>query len=68
MIRETLDPLVTELAAAIESRSAANFRGAFDRMTTACNTCHAGTQHKFIRIQRPSSPPATNQNYGPQRK
>jgi hypothetical protein len=68
MIRENLDPAFAALAKAIEGKDAAGFRRAFDVMTAGCNTCHAGTEHEFIRIQRPTSPALTNQIYAPVRK
>ena len=63
MIRKNLDAPLADLGKAIDSKNTENFKAAFDGLTEACNTCHAGAGHEFIRIQRPTAPPATNQNY-----
>jgi len=68
MIKQNLDPAVAELAKAVEAKDAGRYKMTYDQMTAACNTCHAGAQHEFIRLQRPTSPPATNQIYAPARK
>jgi hypothetical protein len=65
MIRKNLGAPLGDLGKAIESRNADNFRVAFDRLTDACNACHSSAGHEFIRIQRPTAPPATNQVYTP---
>ena len=65
MIRENLPAPLAGLGKAIESKNTEDFNRAFDRLTDACNTCHAGAAHEFIRIQRPTAPPATNQIYTP---
>lgn len=65
MIRANIDPAVAELEKAVGARSRAKFDAAFDKLTDACNTCHAGANKPFIRIQRPTSPPLSNQNFAP---
>jgi hypothetical protein len=37
---------------------------AFDQLTRGCNGCHQSMEHGFIVIQRPSTPPVTNQRWG----
>ena len=40
---------------AVGAKSSAKFTVAFDQLTNACNTCHAGANKPFIRIQRPTA-------------
>lgn len=51
------------LAQSIEARDMAAFAPAYDRLTAGCNACHEATGHAFIRIQRPSEPPVSNQQF-----
>jgi hypothetical protein len=65
MIKANIDPAVEELRKAVGARSSAKFAAAFDKLTGACNTCHTGANKPFIRIQRPTSSPLSNQNFAP---
>jgi hypothetical protein len=65
MIKANIDPAVEELRKAVEARSSTKFAVAFDKLTSACNTCHQGANKPFIRIQRPTSSPLSNQNFAP---
>ena len=65
MIKANSDPAVAELRKAVGAKSSTKFTVAFDKLTNACNTCHAGANKQFIRIQRPTSPPLSNQNFAP---
>jgi hypothetical protein len=56
---------IAELARAIEARDRVKFTIAFDQLTAACNACHQVTQHAFIVIQQPISPPFNNQSFPP---
>ncbi len=67
MIKANIDPAVEELKKAVAAKSSAKFAAAFDKLTAACNTCHAGAGKPFIRIQRPTSPPLSNQDFAPQK-
>ncbi len=40
-----------------------DFRASFIALNAACNNCHKATEHPFIKIQPPTTPPATNQDY-----
>jgi hypothetical protein len=68
MIKQNIEPAFEQLKKAIDGKNVGGFQTAYDLMTEACNTCHAGTQHEFIRLQRPTAPPLTNQIYAPARK
>jgi hypothetical protein len=67
MIKANIDPAVEELRKAVGARSSTKFTVAFDKLTSACNTCHAGANKPFIRIQRPTSSPLSNQDFAPRR-
>jgi hypothetical protein len=65
MIKANIDPAVEELRKAVEAKSSTKFAVAFDKLSSACNTCHAGANKQFIRIRRPTSSPLSNQNFAP---
>jgi hypothetical protein len=67
MIKANIDPAVEQLKKAVEAKSSIKFTVAFDGLTNACNTCHAGANKPFIRIRRPTSPPLSNQNFAPEK-
>jgi uncharacterized membrane protein len=68
MIKTNIDPALAELKKAVEKKSSAQFASAFDTLTNACNACHAAANKPFIRIQRPTAAPLTNQNFKPPEK
>jgi hypothetical protein len=65
MIKTIIDPRIERLEKAIEGKNSTQFIAAFDELTNGCNSCHAGAGKPFIRIQRPSEPPLSNQNFAP---
>jgi hypothetical protein len=65
MIRSIIIPRIEDVERAITAKSRAKFVVAFDELTSGCNSCHAGANKPFIRIQRPTEPPLTNQNFAP---
>jgi hypothetical protein len=65
MIKANIDPALEELRKAVGAKSSTKFAVAFDKLTSACNTCHAGANKQFIRIQRPISSPLSNQKFAP---
>jgi hypothetical protein len=62
-----IDPRIEELERAVRAKSSVKFTVAFDKLTSGCNNCHAGANKPFIRIQRPTEPPLTNQNFAPEK-
>jgi len=56
---------IAELAKAVEARDRVKFTIAFDQLTAACNACHQVSNHGFIVIQQPISPPFNNQSFTP---
>jgi len=67
MIKTIIDPRIEELEKAVRAKSSAKFSVAFDELTSGCNSCHAGANKRFIRIQRPTESPLTNQNFAPEK-
>ena len=65
MIKTIIDPRIERLEKAVEGKNSSQFITAFDELTNGCNSCHAGASKPFIRIQRPTEPPLTNQNFAP---
>ena len=52
MITTILLPALDAVDKAVDAKNSAQFATAFDKLTLACNTCHAGAKKEFIRIQR----------------
>ena len=65
LIKAIIDPRLEQLEKAIEGKSSTQFAAAFDELTNGCNSCHAKAGKPFIRIQRPTTPPVSNQNFAP---
>ena len=65
MIKTILQPRIERLEKAVDAKNSARFAVAFDELTSGCNSCHTQAGKPFIRIQRPSEPPLTNQNFAP---
>jgi|SRR5579863_1008983 len=65
MIKTIIEPRIERLEKAVGTKNNAQFVAAFDALTDGCNACHAGAGKPFIRIQRPSMPPLSNQNFAP---
>jgi hypothetical protein len=68
MIKSNLDAPLREVEAAIKAKDKSDFARAFDGLTTACNACHAGASYGFIKVQRPTVPPVSNQVFAPSGK
>ena len=65
LIKAIIDPRLEQLEKAIEGKSSTQFAAAFDELTNGCNSCHAKAGKPFIRVQRPTTPPVSNQNFTP---
>ncbi len=65
MIKTIIDPRLERLEKAVGAKNNAQFVTGFDELTDGCNACHAGAGKPFIRIQRPSEVPISNQNFAP---
>jgi len=67
MIEATAMPPVADVEAAVKAKDRAKFTAAFDKLTTACNTCHQSANRPFIVIQRPAGSTFPNQSFAPKR-
>ncbi len=56
---------IAEVERAIKAKDRAKFSGAYDKLTEACNSCHAAANRPFIVVQRPSGSPFPNQSFAP---
>ena len=65
MIKGAPDAPLEALQKAVDAKNSAQFATAFDSLTKGCNACHASAKKVFIKIQRPTAPPATNQVFRP---
>ena len=65
MIKTIINPRIERLEKAIAAKNGTQFVAAFDDLTDGCNACHAAAGKPFIRIQRPTAPPLSNQNFAP---
>ena len=65
--RSDCDGPVADVEAAVKAKDRAKFTAAFDKLTTACNTCHQSANRPFIVIQRPASSTFPNQSFAPKR-
>src|ERR1700760_1485781 len=65
MIKTIIEPRIEKLEKAIAAKSSTQFAAAFDDLTDGCNSCHAAANKPFIRIQRPTAPPLSNQDFTP---
>ena len=61
MIKANTEAPLKEIAKSVDAKDTASFTSAFDKLTAGCNACHVGTQHAYIRIDRPTLPPLSNQ-------
>lgn len=67
MIPQLTSGPLAALRSAIDQRQPQRFAASYDQLTAACNACHAGAGHGFIRITRPRAPDFTNQQFAPAR-
>ena len=65
LIKALIDPRLEQLEKAIEGKSSTQFAASFDELTNGCNSCHTKAGKGFIHIQRPVTPPVSNQNFAP---
>jgi hypothetical protein len=68
---DMLDAVITgpivDLEKAIAAKDGKAFVAGFDKLTTACNSCHQVTGLGFVVIQRPTNNPFSNQNFAPRK-
>ena len=69
---DMLDAVITkeivDLEKAIAAKDVGKFAAGFDKLTQACNACHAGTGNEFVVIRRPvGGRPFPNQEFKPRK-
>ncbi len=60
-------PELADVSKAIAAKNTKNFTTAFERLTTACNSCHAAAHVSFIKVRGPTASPFSNQFFPPER-
>ena len=51
------------VGAAVQAQDQPRFEGAYDKLTTACNSCHQAANFGFNVVKRPTEPPFSNQEF-----
>ncbi|MGO9431779.1 hypothetical protein [Rhodoblastus sp.] len=68
LIAEISEPVLAEVKKSIKDRDRDAFLRSFDKLTTACNSCHQEAKLGFIRMQVPTASPFSNQVFPPAQK
>lgn len=63
-----MDGPMSALRQVVAQHDSAGFPAAFDALTHGCNGCHAAAGFGFNVVQRPTSPPFTNQSFAPRER
>jgi len=63
LMKANIDGPLDKLDKAIEAKNKGEFASAYTALTNACTNCHSAAKHAFIKIQKPTAPMITNQNY-----
>lgn len=61
-----MDPAIRGVQAALAKKDGAAFAAAYDRLSGACNACHATAGVSFLHLQRPGTPLLDNLRYAPE--
>lgn len=59
-----IEPALKNVSQANKQRNSKQFEDSFMELTVSCNTCHVATDHGYIVIKTPDSPPFSNQDFG----
>lgn len=65
LVERWLLPAVERVGEAIEAGDAAAFGAAYGELVASCNSCHAATEHAFVRIVAPEGNPYPSQDFAP---
>jgi hypothetical protein len=65
VLPEHMDPALAQLQAAVDAQEGAAFDAAYDKLSEACTSCHSGSDHGFLVIQRPQTPVLDNLRAAP---
>jgi len=63
LIEEMPLPILKDLDSAVKNQNGQKFKANFNNLTNLCNSCHAATNHSFIKIQIPEKGSFPNQNF-----
>ncbi|MGH6664070.1 MAG: hypothetical protein ACREB2_04080 [Pseudolabrys sp.] len=70
-LADMLDAVITgpivEAEKALDAKDFTKFSAGYDKLTTACNSCHQATGNGFVVIRRPRGPGFPNQDFSPQK-
>jgi cytochrome c553 len=70
-LADMLDAVITgpiaETEKALDAKNYAQFAAGYDKLSTACNSCHQATGNGFVVIQRPRGPGFPNQDFSQQK-
>lgn len=65
LIAEISEPALAEVDKSIAARDADAFLKSFEKLTSACNSCHQAAKLGFIKMQVPTASPFSNQVFAP---
>ena len=65
MVASIMTAPIAAVETAIKGRDRGKFNAAFDKLSGACNDCHAASNRGFIVIQRPGPGQFSNQSFAP---
>ena len=64
-LTKTIVPHLEAMETAVEAGNMDNFRAAYDKAITSCNSCHVQTGHPYLVVIRPAQDPYSNLNVTP---
>ncbi len=56
-----IDSALTDVEHSVKAADKVQFASSFTRLTTDCNNCHRATNHPYMVITSPATPPFSNQ-------
>ena len=67
MIDALMTGTITDLEGSIATQDFSKFSASFDKLTEACNSCHAAANRPYIAIRRPAQSNFSNQDFSPRK-
>jgi hypothetical protein len=65
LIATVSEPALVEIDQSVKAKDAAAFLNTFNKLTSACNSCHRAAEFGYIVIRVPTSSPFSNQIFVP---
>ncbi|ADR33085.1 hypothetical protein Sulku_0418 [Sulfuricurvum kujiense DSM 16994] len=65
MMKISIAPALDQVEESIKQKNSSQFIKAFETLSNACTSCHKNSGYGFIVIERPSTPPFSNQRFKP---